>query len=537
MRPRRLIPILAAILLAATLASAQNHPFPRHVTYPGAKIRPNHVSQTQQDNDVRAFYHHWKANYLVSAGTAADGTPMYRVTMGSGQSSRTTSEGQGFGMTITVLMAGYDPQAQAIFNGLWKFARTYPSAIDSRLMNWEVPVNASASSAAFDGDCDIAYALLLAHNQWGSSGAVNYSAAATTLIRAIKESMIGAQSGLPLLGDWVKGTSDPKYNQYAPRSSDFMLANFRAFASFTGESIWSTVIANSQATINSLQTNYSPSTGLLPDFIEPTSSTNTTPKPARPYFLESANDGNYYYNAARVPWRIALDALLHNNATSAAQAGKISTWAQSKFSGNANLITPGYMLNGTSIHPTWAYTNLFAAPFGVAAMTKSTQQAWLNAIYDRVVATRENYYEDSVALICLLIMTGNHWDTTTSAPDTTPPAVQTTYPVSGSTITGDLTRVSGTASDNASGVDRVEIVLYRQVGPDNWEFWNGSFWHWDDPPMSTTLNTSVTPNTWTRTSGFPTGANFPAGRYYVRAIAYDKQGNVSAPYYIEFNKQ
>jgi hypothetical protein len=195
------------------------------------------------------------------------------------------------------------------------------------------------------------------------------------------------------------------------------------------------------------------------------------------------------------------------------------------------------MLNGTAIHPNWAYTSLFAAPIGVAAMTKSTQQSWLNAIYDSVVASREDYYEDSVALISLLIMTGNHWDTTTTAPDLTPPAVDITYPVSGSTLSGELSNVSGTASDNASGVDRVEFVLYRQVGPDNWEFWNGSFWHWDDPPMSTTLNTSVTPNTWTRTSGFPTGANFPAGVYYVRAIAYDRAGNASAPLYIDFTKQ
>lgn len=537
MRPQRFLPILAAALLAATIASAQNQPFPRHVNYPGARIKPNHVSQAQQDNDVRAFYNYWKANYLVSAGTAADGTPMYRVTMGDGQPNRTTSEGQGFGMTIVVLMAGHESNAQAIFNGLWKFTRTYPSAIDNRLMNWEVPVNAGASSAAFDGDCDIAYALLLAHNQWGSSGAVNYSAAAQTLITAIKQRMIGPQSRLPMLGDWVSGTSDPKYNQWAPRSSDFMLANFRAFAAFTGDSTWSTVIANSQSTINSLQTNYSASTGLLPDFIEPTSSTNTAPKPARAWFLESANDGNYYYNAARVPWRIALDALLHNNATSAAAAGKISRWAQSKFSGNPWLITPGYTLSGNAIHPTWAFTSLFAAPLGVAAMTQSTQQAWLNALYDSVKGSREDYYEDSVALISLLIMTGNHWDATTAAPDTTPPAVDITYPRSGSTVTGDLASVHGTASDNASGVDRVDLAFYRQIGPDSWEFWNGSYWHWSDPPLSTTLNTTVTPNTWTRNWGLPTGANFPAGVYYVRAIAYDRQGNASAPLYIDFTKQ
>jgi len=42
--------------------------------------------------------------------------------------------------------------------------------------------------------------------------------------------------------------------------------------------------------------------------------------------------------------------------------------------------------------------------------------------------------------------------------------------------------------------------------------------------MSTTLNTSVTPNSWTRI-------------YYVRAIAYDREGTASAPLYIDFTKQ
>lgn len=537
MKPQRFLFIAAVSLLTAAIASAQNHPFPRHVNYPGAQIRPNHISQAQQDGDVRAFYDYWKASYLVSAGTAADGTPMYRVTMGDRDPNRTTSEGQGFGMTIVTLMAGYEPQAQAIFNGLWKFTRAHPSAIDGRLMNWEVPVQSGASSAAFDGDCDIAYALLLAHNQWGSGGAVNYAAEAQTVITAIQQSMIGPQSRLPMLGDWVQYSSDPKYNQWAPRSSDFMLANFRAFSAFTGEPMWSTVIANSQSAIGSLQTNYSPSTGLLPDFIEPTSSTNTTPKPAREWFLESANDGHYYYNAARVPWRIALDALLHNDATSATAAGKISTWAKNKFSGDPSRITPGYTLSGEAIHPTWAFTSLFAAPVGVAAMTQADQQQWLNALYDSVKGSREDYYEDSVTLICLLIMTGNHWDASTAAPDTTPPTVDITYPLSGSTVSGELSSVNGTASDNASGVDRVEILFYRQVGPDSWEFWNGSYWHWSDPPLATTLNTSVTPNTWTRDWGLPTGANFPAGVYYVRAIAYDEAGNASPPLYIDFTKQ
>jgi endoglucanase len=529
----------AVLLFTASPTLAQNYPFPTHVSYPGASIYPNHRTQAQKDADVKAFYDYWKQTYLVSAGTASDGTPLWRVSMGGSNPGRTTSESQGYGMHIVVLMAGYDMQAQAIFNGLWKFARLHPSEINSNLMAWEVPEGTGADSA-FDGDADMAYALLLAHKQWGSSGTVNYLSAASTLIGAIKASTIGPASRLPMLGDWVNPNGTTR-NQYTPRTSDFMLANFRAFGAATGDSTWSTVVANSQAAIDHLQTNYSSTPGLLPDFTEKTSSTNTDPKPASPNFLEGPYDGMYSYNAARVPWRLGIDALLSNDSTALAQVRKLSTWAESVTSGNPQMFKePGYTLAGAPINSSWGFSSKFGAPLGVAAMTKSTQQQWLNALYSAVYNRHEGYYSDSITMISLIIMSGNHWDYSTQAPDLTPPAVGITYPADESTVTGDLASIYGTASDAASGVQRVEINLYRRLpggGDDDWEFWNGSYWHWSDPPQSTTLNTSTTPNTWTRTSGLPTGANFPAAQYWIKAVAYDNAGNASTPLYIDFMKQ
>jgi hypothetical protein len=46
----------------------------------------------------------------------------------------------------------------------------------------------------------------------------------------------------------------------------------------------------------------------------------------------------------------------------------------------------------------------------VAAMTVDGQQQWLNDIYDAVYDTTEDYYEDSVTLLCMLAMTGNWWE-------------------------------------------------------------------------------------------------------------------------------
>ena len=92
------------------------------------------------------------------------------MTGGKNRIKKTYSEGQGYGMIIVTILASYDPEAHSIFNGLWFFSRSHPSRIDNPLMSGEVPVRLSKRDSAFDGDCDIAYALLLADKQWGNNG-------------------------------------------------------------------------------------------------------------------------------------------------------------------------------------------------------------------------------------------------------------------------------------------------------------------------------------------------------------------------------
>lgn len=406
---------LAAMLLALWPVfgnAAVRFPFPQHVVYAPGTIRPNHIDQNVQDNDLRAYYDYWKAHYLIDAGVAADGYRRYRISLGNTDPTHTVSEGQGYGMVIVALMAGYDANAKTYFDGLWRFAKDHPSTVDPRLMAWKVPAAITDRDSAFDGDADIAYGLLLASRQWGNCGKINYQAEALNLTAAIFESTIGAQSFLPLLGDWVNANG-AKYNQWTPRSSDFMLDHFRAFGRSSGSPKWDKVVTRSQAVINQLQKNYSPTTGLLPDFIVQVSSTDHTPKPAPADFLEGPYDGKYYYNAGRVPWRLGTDALLNNDALSLAFTRKISHWAESKTGGNAQQIKAGYALNGTPLAGSGYFTIFFAAPFGVAAMTDATQQTWLNNIYDAVSHIHEDYYEDSVTLLSLLVMSGNYWNPST----------------------------------------------------------------------------------------------------------------------------
>lgn len=386
-------------------ASRLGRPFPQHVAYARATIRPRSFSQAEQDQHVRDFYDRWKSDFLKAATVDGAGG-FYRVSFGSSNPGRTVSEGQGYGMVIVVLMAGHDPEAQAIFDGLWRFARAYPSQIDSDLMGWQVPVVPGSNDSAFDGDADIAYGLLLAARQWGSDGEVDYEGDARRVIRAILRSTIGPRSRLPMLGDWTRPDGD-RHNQYTPRSSDFMIGHFRAYRAATRDRAWARVVAACQSVITSMQRRHSRHTGLLPDFIV---DADALPRPAPAGFLEGPRDGQYCYNALRDPWRLGTDALLSGDRLSLAQTRRMARWIAAATGGDPHRIQPGYLLDGTPIPGDVYFTTAFAAPFGVAAMSDPSLQEFLDATYAAVHDRHEDYYPDSLTLMSLLVMTGNWWD-------------------------------------------------------------------------------------------------------------------------------
>ncbi|MCQ4163668.1 glycosyl hydrolase family 8 [Tahibacter harae] len=413
MRPL-IIPAFAALAaLASSGVPAQTpaHPFPQHLPYAAGSIRPSHRSQAQLDQDVREAYARWKTAYLRTAGSDG-GLTLYRVLCDTDSAGNTVSEGQGYGLVIVALMAGAETEAAAISAGLWRYADLHPSGNDSRLMSWNINAAGQVqqgNTSAFDGDNDLALGLLLAAAQWpGGANGVDFRARALEVIAGQAASAMGPASYLPLLGDWVT-PNGAQYNQYTVRPSDFMPAHFVNFAAAANAPLWMQAVAAARAATEHLQGSYAANTGLMPDFAVRESAAVTTLRPADPGFLEGANDGNYNYNAGRVPWRLATHALLHSDVASARQARRISQWAQASTGGVATNIRPGYRLDGTPLATDY-FSSFFAAPIGTAAMVTPAQQSWLNAIYDSVRTRQEGYYEDSVALLSLLLMSGTYWD-------------------------------------------------------------------------------------------------------------------------------
>ncbi len=428
---------LICFLFSSLVNAGPNFPFPQRIKYGQGSIKPTNFTQDEQDHHITEFYNYWQNSYLKRAGQDAENKILYRIAKGKTLLANakcedisrdyTVSEGQGYGMVIVAFMAGFDPDAQTKFDGLWLFSRNYPSSIGSNLMSWcvkaispdfgdsrlfEIPQG--EDNSAFDGDADIAFALLLADKQWGSDGKIDYLKEAKKVLNDIQKYTIGNNSNLPKLGDWVEqdcviNNTDncvpERWTQYTPRSSDFMPAHFRSFYQATGNARWLNIIHQSQTVIETIQNNFSINTGLLPDFIV---NCNSHCAPAKPFFLEAETDGDYSYNAGRTPWRIGLDSLLNHDAKSKHSALKMINWLAASTNSNVDEIKSIFKLDGTAIGD--YSTSFFVAPFAVAAMLDKKHQDFLNDMYSYLYKQHEDYYEDSVNLISLFVITGNYWN-------------------------------------------------------------------------------------------------------------------------------
>jgi endo-1,4-beta-D-glucanase Y len=406
MRRRVLIAILALVLPAAGRA-APNRPFGAHATtYAAGAIGPSHRPQVALDQTVRDFYDAWKAAY-VRQGCGAGRCYVLAATGGG---NLTVSEAHGYGMMLAALMAGHDPEARAVFDGMVAYFRDHPTATHAHLMSWWQDAgcaNGQGNDSAADGDLDVAYALLLADAQWGSCGAIDYLTEARAVLADVKAGDLDQSARYVLLGDWVLPADATYYP--STRSSDFMPDHYRAYRAATGDPAWDGLRDRTYQLVDALQAGHAPATGLLPDFaVQPLGA----PAPAPPHFLEGRWDGAYGYNACRTPWRLATDFLIGGDARARTAVQRMNVWIRQVTGGDPAKIRAGYQLDGSNITGRNYLSMAFVAPFGVGAMVDAANQTWLNAVWDVVAGTplaAEGYYENTLKLLAMIVMSGNWW--------------------------------------------------------------------------------------------------------------------------------
>lgn len=393
--------IMLALAASAQLVLAQtgdkpSKPFPQAVKFDKC-IKPNHIAQSELNSDVVRYYGEWKKAYL-SKTKMPGGYYIYGEATNNKVPAKGTSEGQGFGMIVTALMAGQDDSAKIYFDGLFRFFDTHRSTLNRQLMGWTVAVDERANSfdCATDGDMDIAYALLLADKQWGSAGSINYLQHARDMISlGLKASCVSPASKRIVLGDWDTLAT-------ATRSSDWMTAQITAYGKATGDRFWTEVNDTIYSMVRQITAAHSPETGLMPDFV-----TGTPPGPVGAGFLEASRDGDFSWNACRYPWRVSMDYIHYGNTQSYLAAKKTANWAAAFSKNDPAKFTSVYKLDGT---PLETYTSTaFISPVLVAAMVDPQMQGFLNKGWDRIRNDHYAYFNDSINLLCMLAISGNWW--------------------------------------------------------------------------------------------------------------------------------
>jgi len=346
----------------APAAGGANFPFPQN-RFSNACIYPVACS----DGDAMNGWKMYKARLLVDNG---DGTMRIQRPENAND---TVSEGIGYGMLFAVYMNEKDT-----FDGLWKYAQKSPDS--SGLMNWHLNADGSVASggqnSATDGDEDMGFALVMADKQWGG-----YTSVAKDFLGKMAKADFETD-GTIKGGDKYGNAVNPSY--LAP-------AYYRTFAAYTGDATWTTILEKSYSL---LQMATNGTTGLVPDWSVP------------------ANRGpDYKYDAARTPFRIALDACWNNEKRAVTFSQGIA-----KFFANIGVmnIMDGYnvssgMAISTNVNAT------FIGPAGVSGMP-AMQTKLVEDAYAFVAAAAnkgtDSYYNLSWALFATLMMTGNFVDFT-----------------------------------------------------------------------------------------------------------------------------
>ena len=387
-------------------------------SYQAGTIMPDVTDQKALDRQLLDFYADWKAVYLKQGcgdgrayvATSGDGKPTWG---GSAGRSITVSEAHGYGMLITVMLADADPEAKDLFDGLVRFFLDHPAESDPGLMAWnqvegcaDAGDDVGGRNSATDGDLDIGYALLLADRKWGSTGEFDYLALARRTIDAVLAHEVAAGNFIQI-GDWVNDVDDGTYVN-TTRSSDFMQSHFNAFAKATSDARWQDLRDTTYDIMFTLIAQQSPATGLMPDFII---GLPEHPMPAPSGFLEGEFDGSYSWNAARYPWRVALDYLLYGDMRAYEALVPLNAWIWDTTGGDPHKVASTYLLDGTARPDQGEDDMVFVSMFAVSAMIDASNQSWLNDIWLDMVERNvqdEDYFGNTLKLLSMIAVSG-HW--------------------------------------------------------------------------------------------------------------------------------
>jgi len=349
----------------------------------------------------------------------------------AGQLQTTCSESMGYGMLTLALMAGADEElgidVKHYFDSMFRSIRHWPQRGNSSqyLMAWQVlttnswktafggPTWVGTGTTATDGSLDMAYAMVLASQQWETSDdGFNYAEYALGMIKEIWREEVNTQNGHSFLN---RGSWDGSGGFTRP--SDHMMHHLKVFAVLDPDNDWRGLINDTYNGQLAIMNTIDPPTGLLPDFSIVNRTTGEwTTRPHGTVILESIADGSWHWNACRVPWRLGVDTLFsYKTPVSDLAVKRLNELTFGWSGGDFNEIY-GRQLDGTVndvANSGLGYTvrgSAFSMSLLVPAAIYGPQE-WFDAGWEwaRELPWNGDKYGDYLTVLAMIAASGNEW--------------------------------------------------------------------------------------------------------------------------------
>ncbi|TGV02767.1 T9SS type A sorting domain-containing protein [Flavivirga rizhaonensis] len=342
-------------------------------------IQPSNI----QANDLYDAYVAWRNAFAVPCSNGR-----YRIKFST--PTETVSEGVAYGMLLSVYA-----NDKELFDGLWLYYQDFSNT--NGVMNWKINgcSNVIGQNGATDAELDAAIALIVADKRWGNSGTINYQGDARTLISAIKNHEVEANTNVLKPGDAWGGSANtnPSY---------FATGYFRVFGEYTNDIMfWNAVADKCYDIINANLSKNNAIHNLVSDWCEADGDYSS--------IVPSAHDQgkSYYYDAARTPWRIAIDYVWYGNSKALDYSVLCNNFVNAI--GGFDQIYPGYNQAGVAININYK-DPVFTGSYAVAGMSSNTQ-SFVNSGYTELKdQSKSDYFSATLRAIYMFALSGNTYN-------------------------------------------------------------------------------------------------------------------------------
>jgi endoglucanase len=355
-------------------------------------LSPGAVSTVQSGEAQQVLQATWQSytrTFISADGRVSDPTA----------NDNTTSEGQSYAMLRAVWM-----NDRTTFDSVWRWTQQHLWQGSRFAFLWNGGVQ--DDNSATDADQDIALALIFASHQWQDA---SYLGAAHQVLQSVWSNDIATVRGVSYAdaGNWAATTDDagvvldPSY--FAPYA-------YRIFAAVDSGHSWSALVQSSYSALSACSQaplGSGSAVGLPPDWCVVNRATGQVQS-----FAQKSNPDDYGYDAFRVMWRVALDALWFGSQSAqsylAGQTFLRSQWAQ------RGALQAVYQHNGT---PRSSYNDptVYGGDIGAfltdpSATSAILEQQLLGSLHQTGSAAyfgqADNYYEQNWVWFGIALATG-----------------------------------------------------------------------------------------------------------------------------------